>query len=176
MYKNKKVYIVSFADLYLSYTLKRMKKQAESFSLFDGYFFYDQNKLDPDFKDRFKNILNYKYRGFGYWCWKPQIILKTLETIEEGSILIYADSGCNLNIKGMEKLYKYFDIAIVNGLLTVEIDIKDRKFTKYDLFEYFNVLDNGDITDTNIRVATSIIMIKNDNNIKNGQRMDECFL
>lgn len=45
MYKNKKVYLVSFADLYLSYTLKRMKKQAESFSLFDGYFFMTKISL-----------------------------------------------------------------------------------------------------------------------------------
>lgn len=34
-----------------------------------------------------------RYQGFGYWAWKPFIILKELEMMKEGDFLIYSDSG-----------------------------------------------------------------------------------
>ncbi len=32
-------------------------------------------------------------KGAGYWVWKPQIILQSLQEISEGDILMYTDSG-----------------------------------------------------------------------------------
>ena len=34
-----------------------------------------------------------RWRGAGYWIWKSYIIRKTLEEINDGDILIYADGG-----------------------------------------------------------------------------------
>jgi hypothetical protein len=38
-----------------------------------------------------------RFRGFGYWFWKPLVILERLSQIPEGDILFYADSGCAIH-------------------------------------------------------------------------------
>lgn len=35
-------------------------------------------------------------RGAGYWFWKPYIIQHTLDTRDEGTVVVYADAGCTL--------------------------------------------------------------------------------
>jgi len=53
---------------------------------------YRRSLLDPLFVKQHASILNQK-KGAGFWLWKPWIILKTLESIPENEILIYADTG-----------------------------------------------------------------------------------
>ena len=57
----------------------------------DFIYNYRRSHIEPDF---IKNnpILNEPV-GAGMWLWKPYLILKTLENIPEGSLLLYADSG-----------------------------------------------------------------------------------
>ncbi len=31
-------------------------------------------------------------RGYGWWAWKPYLILKTLETLQDGDVVVYCDS------------------------------------------------------------------------------------
>ncbi|WP_288550180.1 hypothetical protein [uncultured Brachyspira sp.] len=104
-------------------------------------------------------------RGFGYWCWKPFIVLKTLESMNDDDILLYADVGCHLNKEAINKFYKYLDIVIENGALCFELGYVEKSWTKSDLFNYFNVLDNKNITDTFQRAATSFLLLKNDINL-----------
>ena len=53
------------------------------------------NSLEIALKNYLKNP-----RGSGYWIWKSQIILQTLEKMEKNDMLIYIDSGSTLNIRG----------------------------------------------------------------------------
>ena len=52
-----------------------------------------------------KEILSFiqahNQRGAGYWIWKPYIIWKTLQDVEDGDIVCYIDSACLIN-KGKE--------------------------------------------------------------------------
>lgn len=57
----------------------------------DFSFHYHRPHLDEDFVKN-NPILNEKV-GVGYWLWKPYIILKALERLQEGEYLLYADSG-----------------------------------------------------------------------------------
>jgi hypothetical protein len=47
--------------------------------------------LDTEFMDKNKSILEHT-RGGGYWLWKPYIINKTLDKLNDGDILFYMDS------------------------------------------------------------------------------------
>ena len=51
-------------------------------------------------------------RGFGYWIWKPQVILQSLRMMDKGDVLLYADAGCVLNNLGKKKFNEYIDILI----------------------------------------------------------------
>lgn len=53
---------------------------------------YRRSHLDPDFVQKNARILN-EPRGAGYWLWKPWVILKTLNSVPENAIVVYADSG-----------------------------------------------------------------------------------
>lgn len=63
---------------------------------FDILISYKQQHIDQKFFEENKHILNQK-RGSGYWLWKPYFILKTLESLPEGSIIMYNDAGLSFS-------------------------------------------------------------------------------
>lgn len=50
--------------------------------------------LDEGFRDANREILA-QHRGAGFWIWKPQIILQTLEKLQAHDVLLYSDAGKN---------------------------------------------------------------------------------
>ncbi|MEI0562421.1 hypothetical protein [Brachyspira pulli] len=167
MYKDRKIYLCSFGNLDLYPSALRFKKQAESFNIFDEIFIYNEYNLPYD--EKFERLLRSKLvpsRGFGYWCWKPFIVLKTLESMNDDDILFYIDMGCHLNKEGIDRFYEYLDIVIENLNLCFELGNVEKVWTKSDLFNYFNVLNNSDITDSHQIAATSFFLLRNDVNIE----------
>jgi hypothetical protein len=65
---------------------------------------FGADDLDDEFKLNFKDILR-EQRGGGYWIWKPYIIKKHLDKINDNDILIYMDAGCSININGKKIIY-----------------------------------------------------------------------
>jgi hypothetical protein len=53
---------------------------------------YTPEDIDADFAKKNRAILS-QPRGAGYWLWKPYIILKSLDTLEENDYLMYTDAG-----------------------------------------------------------------------------------
>jgi hypothetical protein len=41
-------------------------------------------------------------RGFGYWIWKPALLLRELELLQDEEGLAWIDCGCTLNLNGAE--------------------------------------------------------------------------
>ena len=167
MYKDRKIYLCSFGNLDLYPSAIRLKKQAESFNIFDEIFIYNEYNLpyDEKFERAFRSKL-IPSRGFGYWCWKPFILLKTLESMNNNDILFYTDIGCHLNKEGINRFYEYLDIVIDNGGLSFELALIEKAWTKSDLFNYFNVFNDKNITDTFQRPSGAFWIIKNDVNIE----------
>ncbi|MDR3177344.1 MAG: hypothetical protein LBT96_00015 [Campylobacteraceae bacterium] len=147
-----------FGDSGLAPTLKRFEEQAEEM-LYDDIFIYTEHKLDKEFYDYWQD--KFKLRGFGYWVWKPQVILQTLEKMQDGDILQYSDAGCHLNPCGLRKLDEYFDLTdkSSNGILGFQMFHIEKDWTKGDLFDYFNVREQKDICDTG-QFISGIIFIK----------------
>ena len=166
MYKGRKIYLCSFGNLDLYPSAIRLRKQAESFNIFDEILIYHEYNLPYD--EKFEKFLRKKLvpsRGFGYWCWKAFIISKTLESMNDGDILFYTDIGCHLNKEGINKFYEYLDMVIDNGALCFELSYIEKIWTKSDLFNYFNMLNDKNITDTPQRVATTFLLLKNESNL-----------
>lgn len=61
-------------------------------------------------------------RGFGYWMWKPEVILRSLERIADGEVLLYLEAGCHLNPAGGARFSQYveFVAASSSGLLAFQ--------------------------------------------------------
>lgn len=150
----------------------RFKKQAENMNAFDEIIAYDQKDIGKDIKQKYGRYYFPYSRGYGYWTWKPYLLLKTLDKMNDGDILLYADLGCFFNSKGRDRLQEYFDIVAKapSGILGFrsyeesyngmpETVYYDYEWTKGDIFDYFGVRDNKSYTHTT-QVEATVIFIR----------------
>ena len=169
------LWFVTFGDSRLTQAHRRIRKQAEKMGVFgDRIRVFDENGLDEDFVEKMKSRLIPGSRGFGYWCWKPQVILQVMREMPEGDVLLYADIGCHLNPKGLSRLEEYRQLAIEHGIVAFQARalgeqarqdlsqhfLPERQWTKMDLLHYFGVTDRKDILDSG-QVSGGIIVVQN---------------
>lgn len=171
----KKVFL-TFADRRLYRSLNRLSIEAQNMNLYDEIIAADESFLDQDFKSQFSDKLKSGIRGFGYWCWKPQIIKQVLDQLNEGDILQYTDVGCRLNPQGRPRLLEYFEIASMDemGILAFQnipptgrlchdgrklLNLIDSQWTKGDLVDYFSVRNNPEILESPT-IGSGIFFIK----------------
>ncbi|WP_210669897.1 hypothetical protein [Helicobacter fennelliae] len=150
---NQKVYLCSFGDSRLCLSSFRFYQEAKELRVFDEIFLYNETNLDLSFREQMKDKIylggGQISRGYGYWCWKPQIILQTLRQIRDNDILIYADIGCSFDKKGREVLLEQIAEVDKNEMMSIDLlEHKAKTWTKSDIFAHFGVLNNPKITDT----------------------------
>ena len=160
---------LTFEDRRLRKTLRRIRREAEEMGAFDEVRVWDERDLSPAFRKRWADKLRSTVRGFGYWVWKPEIILRTLDDMKEGEILLYADAGCKLVKTGRARLEDYFrmteetPLGIVATLLP-EV-FPDRDWCKGDLMDYLGVRNRPDILDSAQIQSGTLFIRKNPNSI-----------
>lgn len=82
---------------------------------FDTCKTFIMDDLDPEFRRNHSEILTQK-RGAGYWLWKPYVIYRSLLSMREGDILMYADAGSHF-IADASPLIGFFFSSITALLL-----------------------------------------------------------
>jgi hypothetical protein len=148
-----KIFLCAFSspDLFLSKI--RFYNQAKSLNFYHGIKIYEKKELSNKSLNIIKSYLSKNNRrGYGYWVWKPEIILNFLTQIPEDSILQYSDIGCHFNKMGINKLFFYQDICSEYDILSFKYSdpqVKKLNFTypnyleyqynKADLMNYFNL-------------------------------------
>lgn len=120
---------------------------------------FGPENLDTTFQNRFPSILKQSRIG-GYGIWRPYIIKRELEQLQEGDFLIYLDAGCTINPKGLTRLNEYFDLLQKSeyGIISFEIPHKEELWTTNEVFDYFNA--DKDIQKSNQIMDTVLIMKK----------------
>ncbi len=90
--KSASYYLISYADGPPIFFQNRNILAASAINRgFDFIYNFRREHLDPHFVQQ-NPILN-EPCGAGFWLWKPYLILKTLNQVPDGSIVMYADSG-----------------------------------------------------------------------------------
>ena len=150
-----RLHLLTFADNHLSqfglnnYTnmAQKLIRQAHEFNLFSKIHFYTAQTLFekyPEFHKAHGDFINSNFqkniwRGYGYWIWKPFLIWKTLCEMDEGDVLLYADSGCELHVSGIERFMEYLEIVQKNEnknlFIGSEAPMKD--WCKMDTVKFF---------------------------------------
>lgn len=135
---------------------------------FDHVSIYGPTDLHPTFVENNSEILKHAIGG-GYWIWKPYIIMKKLNEINDDDILIYLDAGCSLNLKGEKRFNEYIEIVknSCKGILSFQlfkewgstIPLLEKNWTNQFLFDYLNA-NKEEIKDTPQLVGGIIIMKK----------------
>lgn len=168
-----KKYFLSFADTRYAGDLRRISGQAAGINVFDKIYAWTEADLPGDFKAEFSKYLRRGVRGYGYWAWKPEAVRLALSKMDDGDILLYCDVGCHINAKGKKRLLEYFECAAdkqSSGIVCFQRppapDALEYVWTKSDLFEYFGVLADRDITDTPQIIASTFIIRKSPSTVK----------
>lgn len=172
-------YCVSFADRRMARSLCRLQKQLNDINFFDKLKMFNECDLSFDFRHFFKDKLIHGSRGYGYWCWKPQVIAQILDEMNDGDSLLYLDAGCHVNKSGFDRLAEYFQILenSKTGVLAFQAippspDISplyydgrklfnqpNFEWIKGDLFDYFGVRNEIIYTHSQA-IGAGIICIK----------------
>ena len=181
--KNKK-YLISFGSPDLKRSISRFYKQGKDLDFYDEIYVYSINNFKKIYKDKILNIMKVKKEkhGYGYSYWKPLLIKQILELINEDDVIHYVDLGCHLNQNGLDRLKFYLSklSKVEKGILAFQYDplkeyetnnynfpeIDEYKYSKADLLDYFNVLENKEITHSKQYWAGSIFLKKNNFTLK----------
>jgi hypothetical protein len=90
--------------------------------------------LPEDFKQKHKLFFN-EIRGYGYWIWKPFIILNEIFKLSNNEILVYIDSTDLPKLPFFEFLQTHF---ITEDILLTNRGYKNGEWTKRDCFISMN--------------------------------------
>lgn len=157
-----KINFITFANSDSNFSQERIIFEAKRMDIFSDITFYTEKDFDEEFLKRIgEDIKNFK-RGYGYWSWKPFIIKKELEKLDDGDVVVYADSGCMFLRKNRKTLKEWVNIAknSESGILSpcygpyIEHD-----WTRGDLYDYINKTynkNNVDIFDKAIQCGCGV--------------------
>lgn len=110
----------------------RISREAKATGEFDVVCAYGPDDVSEDVKS---SELFSSEKGGGYWCWKPDIIVRELEKMEFGDILVYVDAGCEL-VPGRE-WKKYWRLLEGKSLIVQRIYQLNEKWTRRTIVEGF---------------------------------------
>lgn len=174
------LYLCSFASQDLKVSTSRFIKQSQEMEFYKDIKVFGWNELSSNKKKQIEIFFkkNNK-RLFGYACWKPEIILKYMDTVPEESIIQYSDIGCHLNKNGKKRLKEYVNMASKHNILAfkyIKPNLKTEKklkfqvyfeneYTKNDMFEHFEIPKNSSIRNSE-QVWSGTMFIKNNKETK----------
>ena len=139
-----KLHFITFAGGYAyKQSGMRIRKEAKRLDIFSSVKTYTPRDLP---KSITQSLLSLCPRGYGYWLWKPWIILNKLQKVNYGDIVVYTDCGCELhdNPRGWEELFAHINDVDMLAMQYREGEIYPwgncdiLRWTKKDCVEFFS--------------------------------------
>lgn len=134
-----KYFGLTFSDEKHIKTRQRYVDEMKSKNIFFKVFSCGPEDLDEDFLERHKEFILKNLRGYGYWIWKPYIILKVLQQMEDGDILVYGDAGNEMIGTTKECLEKFNMVKHVKHETKIIAGRTHRMFRYVKTDVYFRV-------------------------------------
>lgn len=159
---NSNITFITYGDTVFEKSRTRLVQEAQNTGIFKRCIGYTPENLDKDFKKTCEGLLTQK-KGGGYWCWKPHIVLKTMQSIPENDWILYADAGCTLIQERKFQVFEQIEIMERSGKFILGYQMPhliEKYWTKPELLEFMRVSENKDITETGQYVG-GVFLIKN---------------
>jgi len=154
--------LITFGDQKYYKSMQLLSSTALSKGRVDEVISYKKEELqNTEFWSKNQYILS-RPRGAGYWIWKPYIILHTLESLEDGDIVMYSDAAVEI----IDDLSPLFSLAEDKDRVVFEIagGHNNRTWTKRDCFVLLNCDEEKYWNDLQL-TATFSLWKKTDGNI-----------
>lgn len=128
--------IVSFATNEKWYRSQALLNQSAKKYGFNGAINYTDKNRKWSFIEKYQDIS--KTRGYGFWQWKPIILLDAMSQVNDGDIVAYIDSGNTI----INSLHDIFTICEEREIVLFDnrdgnfegVPHKNRHWTKRDCF------------------------------------------
>ncbi len=163
----KKLFL-TYGDSSFTIAKKHLSLLAKESNFFDEVVSLGPKDLDQDFKKKYSKVLAEK-KGGGYWIWKHRIIKNLINHINKNDLIIYCDAGASLNYKAKKRFDEYIEIISEseygNFRMDCESHFKEHQYTTKEIFNYFNVDLNSDISKNTQLQAGHMIFKKNQHTI-----------
>jgi hypothetical protein len=132
-YRNRYIEGTSMNFYYINFADKKYSKARSALTPLYRNYGFECIEYGPEDADQFiiDNGFSLNERIYGYGCWKPYIILKTLEMMEDGDIVLYTDA-CDLVLSNPKDIIQ--EVISENGLMVVQGDFRHADWTKRDCF------------------------------------------
>lgn len=95
-------HLINFATHSYHHAQDRLMGSAKTY--FTGFHSKRETDLPVDFREKHKEHFRYA-RGYGFWVWKPWLILETLNTLDPSDFLMWCDAQI-IFIKNPSPLFK----------------------------------------------------------------------
>lgn len=156
-----KLTVVNFADNSFQKQQKWNSLTAKIFGRASNVISFSPDDIQ-DYLNDYPQFQKYK-KGFGNYFWKPYIIQKALQGIEENDFLFYADSG-SIILKDLRILCREL-IRTKKDVMVFQLPLIEKQWTKRDCLILMNA-DNPAITETPQILSGFILMRKSINTLK----------
>lgn len=153
---------ILFANKEFEQSKLRHENELKSTGIFDTVIAYGQADLSAEFIKQHKKFIVKSRQGFGYYLWKPYIILKTLETMEEGDILLYSDAGCTIESASdqLSNFIKRFTLSDIQLTAVTHATYLDVMLNKCDLYKRFGIDIYDSSLENRIQIEAGRLIIK----------------
>ena len=154
--------LVSFLFPRSRVTETRLRRQAGRFRSISKVSIYSLDELRRISSEAEIGSALRSRKGFGYYYWKPRVILDALEKIQPGGLLVYLDAGSHLNVFGEQRFKEYLQFCAKSefGLLAFQTRFPEHQWTKESVFRHFAVDQDSQVRSSG-QVQAGFLVIKN---------------
>lgn len=131
-------------------------KSALEIGGFDTAHCFNPSHIDSQFYSKHQAILN-QPRGAGYWLWKPYVIRKTMDLVDDGDLIMYCDSASHF-IRSAQPLFELFS-KYQQDLIPFDLHLSEHQWTKRDAFITLDC-DTEEYSNSSQRLASFILLKK----------------
>jgi len=145
--------------------IKRLEREAIDSGFFNTVDIYNEETC-PGI-NKYSEFINKSAKGYGYYIWKPLLILDMMNKYKENSIIIYADAGFSVirDNSTIELFNKYINDINTHeshrlGFLDILVQYE---VTKQDLFEYMGMNEEKYKNSKQLHAGLQILLNNNEN-------------
>lgn len=130
--RSPRIFFITFGagDKDIKAAAKRLGNQAFDSGFFDDIEVLSESDLPDEVMSLFSPLRFDQIRGFGFWAWKPYLINKKIESLQDGDVLVYLDAGFEINPSGGHRFTYYLDFVARNDFLVFPIPHQQRYWVK----------------------------------------------
>ena len=144
-----------------NYKIQRefFKETAVKSTFFDEVRIFNADDINSQFAIKTGGRFTMK-KGGGYWLWKPYLIKKMFDEMNNNDLLFYFDAGSMVNSKGKSRFEDYVEMLFDSetGTIDFELPYREYQYTLQETFNYFKSPEN--IINTNQLMSTILIFRK----------------